>query len=131
MDHNRLRNLSEAYTEAWCSQNPVQVASFYEEAGWLSINGGLPTVGRTAIAEVARGFMTTFPDLKVYLDDLVLADNEIRYHWTLTGTSTGPDGAGRQVRISGYEVWTIGTNGLIATSRGHFDSEDYRRQMGE
>ena len=71
------------------------------------------------------------PGARVDFDDLVLADNEIRYHWTLTGASTGPDGAGRQVRISGYEVWTIGTNGLIATSRGHFDSEDYRRQMGE
>jgi predicted ester cyclase len=109
----------------------LQVASFYEEDGWLSINGGLPTVGRTAIAEVARGFMTEFPDLRVQFDDLVLADDEIRYHWTLTGTSNGPVGTGRQVRISGYEVWTIGTNGLIATSRGHFDSQDYQRQMGK
>jgi hypothetical protein len=26
-------------------------------------------------------------------------------------------------------VWTIGEDGLIAQSRGHFDEADYRRQL--
>jgi serine/threonine protein kinase len=48
---------------------------------------------------------------------------------TLVRTNTGPRGTGRVVRISGFEVWQIGANGLIANSRGHFDSADYRRQL--
>jgi predicted ester cyclase len=131
MDDLKIRRLAEGYTEAWCSQTPKSVASFYEEDGLLSINDDAPAVGRTAIAEVAGGFMADFPDLRVHLDDLVLADNETRYHWTLTGTNTGPGGTGRHVRISGYEVWDIGPNGLIANSKGHFDGEDYRRQINE
>ena len=27
----------------------------------------------------------------------------LEYHWTLTGTNTGPGGAGHAVRISGFE----------------------------
>jgi uncharacterized protein (TIGR02246 family) len=131
MDHKKIRQLAEGYTEAWCSQTPTRVASFYEDDGSLSVNDGEPAIGRAAIAEVARGFMTDFPDLRVHLDDLVPADNETRYHWTLTGTKTGTGGMGKQVRISGYEVWAIGSNDLIATSKGYFDSDDYRRQTDE
>jgi len=37
---------------------------------------------------------------------------------------------GNPVRISGYELWRFGTDGLIASSQGHFDSSDYQRQLG-
>jgi len=53
------------------------------------------------------------------------------FHWTLTGTNTGPGGAGKAVRISGYELWTLGGDGLIAASQGHFDAAEYQRQLKE
>jgi uncharacterized protein (TIGR02246 family) len=124
-----IRTLAEEYTAAWCSQNAASVASCYEENGSLSVNDDPPAVGRTAITEVAQGFMTAFPDMKVSMDDVQLQDEGAVYHWTLTGTNNGPGGTGRKVRISGYEVWQIGASGLIASSRGHFDSDDYRHQL--
>jgi hypothetical protein len=45
------------------------------------------------------------------------------------GTNTGPGGTGHRVRISGFEVWRIGDDGLIAESRGYFDSAAYRSQL--
>jgi hypothetical protein len=33
------------------------------------------------------------------------------------------------VRISGFEMWKIGEDGLIAESEGHFDAADYQRQL--
>ena len=123
------RALAEKYTVAWCSQNAASVASCYEENGSLRVNDDPPAVGRTAITEVAQGFMTAFPDMKVSLDDVRMQDDRAVYHWTLTGTNNGPGGTGRAVRISGYEEWLIGANGLIANSRGHFDSDDYRHQL--
>ena len=30
--------------------------------------------------------------------------------------------------ISGYEVWKIDNDGLIAESKGHFDADDYAHQ---
>jgi ketosteroid isomerase-like protein len=124
-----MRSFAEAYTAAWRSHDAASVASFYEENGSLSVNETAPAVGRAAISEVAQGFMTAFPDLQVFLDELLLQDDGAVYHWTLAGTNTGPGGTGRAVRISGFEVWQIGADGLIANSRGHFDSVEYQRQL--
>ena len=129
-DEHSIRRLAEAYTAAWCSQNPASVAAFYDETGSLAVNEDPPAIGREAITEVAQGFMTAFPDMKVVMDDLHLQPDGVIYHWTLTGTNTGPGGTGRLVNISGFEVWEIGANGLIASSQGHFDSDEYRRQLG-
>ena len=70
-----IRALAEAYTAAWCSQNAARVASFYEDTGSLRVNDNPPAVGRTAITEVAQGFMTAFPDMKVSLDDVRMQDD--------------------------------------------------------
>jgi predicted ester cyclase len=75
--------------------------------------------------------MSAFPDLAVSMDSVAIDGAHAVYRWTLTGTNTGPGGTGRKVRISGYEEWTIGPNGLIAESRGHFDEAGYNRQLQE
>jgi predicted ester cyclase len=72
--------------------------------------------------------MRDFPDMVVTFDTLEPQSNATAFHWTLTGTNTGPDGTGKRVRISGYELWTIDENGRIAESKGHFDSAEYERQ---
>ena len=127
-DPDQLREFARRYTEAWCSHDPERVASHYAPDGSLTINDGAPSVGRAAIAEAARSFMVAFPDLQVLMDDLRLDGEQPEYHWTLLGTNTGPGGTGRSVRISGFEEWTIGDDGLIAASLGHFDEAEYDRQ---
>ena len=130
MDAATLKDFGARYTAAWCSQNPASVAAFFAEHGALTINGGVPSVGRAAITAAAQGFMTAFPDMVVAMDSVSLDDARAVYRWTLTGTNTGPGGTGRPVRISGYEEWTFGADGLIADSQGHFDADDYNRQIG-
>jgi hypothetical protein len=58
-----------------------------------------------------------------------LALSRAEYRWTLTGTNTGPGGTGHRVRVSGFELWRIGEDGLIAESHGHFNSAAYQRQL--
>ena len=130
-DFTVLKKFAKRYAEAWCSQNPDSIAAFYAENGSLSVNDGPPAVGRAAIAEEARGFMTTFPDMIVTFDKLEPRGDATVFHWTLTGTNTGPGGTGKRVRISGYELWMIDEDGLIAESKGHFDSAEYERQLKE
>lgn len=124
-----LRDFAMRYTAAWCSQEPERVASFFAEDGSLAVNGGAPAIGRAAIARSAHGFMTAFPDLRVTMDDLLLQGDRAVYQWTLTGTNTGPGGTGHAVRVSGYEVWRFAADGLVAESRGYFDSAAYERQV--
>jgi predicted ester cyclase len=124
-----LGRFASDYTAAWCSQHASAVASFFATDGSLQINAGKPAVGRPEITAAAQAFMTAFPDLVVRMDRLVQEDRRIEYHWTLTGTNRGPGGTGRTVRVSGYEEWRFGPDGLVAESRGHYDQADYDRQL--
>jgi predicted ester cyclase len=126
---SELNDFASRYAKAWCSQNPESVAAFFAERGSISINNGPPAVGRAAIAREAQAFMTIFPDMVVTFDKLESQANAIAFHWTLTGTNTGPGGTGKRVRISGYELWKIDNEGLIAESKGNFDSAEYERQL--
>jgi len=128
-DLARITTFAKRYAAAWCSQNPESVAAFFAENGSLSVNDGSPAVGHAAIAEIARGFMRDLPDLIVTMDDVTHASDGTKFHWTLTGTNTGPGGTGKRLRISGHELWKIDDNGLIAESKGHFDTAEYERQL--
>lgn len=128
-DLDQLRAFAERYTAAWCSMDPRRVAELYAPEGRLTINDGPPSVGRAAITETARSFYVALPDMQVYMNDLVVDDERIEYHWTFTGTNTGPGGTGNAVRVTGYEEWTISDEGLIAASLGHYDAAEYARQL--
>ena len=129
MNSEKLNEFAIRYMAAWCSQNAASVASFFAAGGSLRINEGNPSVGRTAITAAAQEFMSAFPDMVVKMDRLGADGGRITFHWTLIGTNTAPGGTGKAVRISGYEEWRIGADGLIAESRGHFDEAEYQRQL--
>ena len=124
-----LDDFARSYTAAWCSQNAASVAAHYSPNGSLRINDDEPAVGRAAIMEAAQSFMTAFPDLQVKMDVLRMESGQPEYRWTLLGKNTGPGGTGQKVRISGFEMWRMGGDGLIAESQGRFDSADYQRQL--
>jgi hypothetical protein len=129
MNDAELQRLGAGYAAAWCSQSAASVAAFYEECGSLQINSGLPSVGRSSIASAAQSFMTAFPNMVVSMIDVSANGDGAVFRWILTGTNTGPGGTGKPVRISGYEQWRFGENGLVLKSKGHFDEADYHRQL--
>ena len=124
-----LTEFATRYTRAWSSQNPANVAAFFAESGALRINDGEPSVGRAAITATALSFMTALPDMVLVMDSLGRSGDRITYHWTLTGTNTGPGGTGNAVHISGFEEWLFGPDGLIEHSQGHMDEAEYARQL--
>ena len=124
-----LADLATQYAAAWSSQNPDSLASFYSESGALIVNRGTPSVGHAAIRSTAASFMAAFPDMLVRMDSVVDKGEHVVFHWTWTGTNTGPGGTGRSVRISGYEDWTLDPTGLILQSDGHYDDAEYQRQV--
>jgi len=129
MNQAQLTDLGTRYAAAWSSQDPARLASFYAENGSLTVNAGPPSVGRAAITATAQGFMTAFPDMVVKMDRMSREDGHAIFHWKWTGTNTGPGGTGKFVRITGYEEWTIGADGLISDSKGHYDEAEYQRQV--
>ena len=125
MDAGTARDFADRYTAAWCSDDPAQVARHYARDGSLTINNGTPAVGPEEITAAAKAFMDAFPDLTVLFDDLREGPNGWEYHWTLDGTHAQ---SGNHVRVSGYELWQLGA-GVIRSSRGHYDQDEYDRQV--
>ncbi len=125
-----LHHFAEGYTKAWNSRSPELLASQFATDGILIINNGPPARGRAAIAQVAQIYMSTFPDMVITMDSLEAGVNGAAYHWTLTGTNSGPGGNGNKVKISGVEVWQLNDAGQIRISDGHFNKADYDRQLG-
>lgn len=128
-DIAELTEFATRYAAAWSSQDPVAFASFYAEDGTFRINDGEPSIGRDAIRETARGFMTAFPDMVVRLVEVRKTNGYIEFHWHWTGTNTGPGGTGNAVDLRGFEQWTLGEGGLILESRGSMDDAEYQRQL--
>ncbi len=128
MNSGSLNDFAIRYAAAWSGKDPDKFAAFYDVNGTLTVNGAA-SVGRAAITATARSYMAAFPDMVVRLDSLREEKAETIFHWTWTGTNTGPGGTGKAVNLRGYERWTIGANGLIAKSDGHFDNDEYQRQL--
>jgi hypothetical protein len=124
-----LEDFGRRYTDAWNSGDPARVAACHEPESSLQVNDADPAVGHAAITEVADGFMTGFPDMELFMDGVESNASSAVYRWTFVGTNTGPGGTGNPVRFSGHEEWTLSPNGLISRSHGHFDAEDYERQL--
>ena len=131
IDSAGVRRFAEEYTAAWCSMDPDRVAAHFALNGSLAINDSTPAVGRDAISATAESFYAALPDMQVYFDDLVVDGPRVEYHWTFTGTNTGPGGTGNAVRVSGYENWSLDDDGLIAASSGHYDADEYARQLAD
>ena len=117
------------YTEAWKSKEPAKMASFYAEYGELTVNNGTPAIGRQQLGETAQSYMEAFPDMVLTMDSLTVNNGNYRYYWTFKGTNIGPGGTGNKVDFSGFEEWTINEQGLVQTSIGTYDAEDYQRQL--
>jgi len=128
-DMTDVTALATRYAAAWSGSDPVAFASFYAENGSLRINDGEPSTGREAVAQMAAGFMTNFPDMLVRPVKVTREGDHINFHWRWTGTNTGPGGTGNAVDLQGFEQWLLDDNGLIVESRGHMDDAEYQRQL--
>ena len=124
-----LNAFATRYAAAWSSQNPASLAAFYSERGSLTVNDGMPSVGRAAIATTVGSFMRAFPDMVVRLERVEDEGGQVVFHWIWTGTNSGPGGTDKPVRIRGYEEWIMDSDGHIAESKGHYDEGEYQRQL--
>jgi uncharacterized protein (TIGR02246 family) len=121
----RVGAIAAAYTEAWNSGSAEAVASFYAQDGKIVINRGQPWAGRRGVAEMAKGFFTDVPDLRLVCDDVRCAGDHVAYFWTFTGTHAA---TGRALRVSGWEEWDLDSELKVIASRGWYDAADYARQ---
>jgi SnoaL-like polyketide cyclase len=121
-DRHQLLDFARHYARAWCSQDPGSVARHYAEEGSLTINGGPPSVGRAAITDAAKSFMTAFPDLQVLMDDLVVRDHGAEWSRGLEPSGHGLVGSDgtcrRQAPAGAYTAKRPAITSWRPTSKG-------------
>ena len=118
--------LAQAYTAAWNTGAPEAVAEFFAVDGSIVINGGEPWIGCARIADMAKGFFSDVPDLRLVCDEVRCAGYHMVYLWTFTGTHSATR---NHLRITGWEEWELNANFKIVSSRGWFDARDYAGQI--
>ena len=128
-DYEKMVQFGQDYTKAWNSLDPEKVVSFYAQDGSLTINNGTPAMGREQLAATVGAYMEAFPDMHLSMDSLVEGAGTYKYYWTFKGTNTGPGGTGNKVDFSGSEEWTMNDDGLVQTSIGSYDANDYNNQV--
>lgn len=121
-----IKAFAKGYAQVWGSTRKEFVALFFAEDGSLQVNEGKAAVGREQIAEVAQGFMTDLPDMRVLFDSLVSEKDSHTFYWTLIATHAE---SGNKINVSGYEEWTMSDDNLIQQSLGNFPSELYYDQI--
>lgn len=75
---------------------------------------------------MAQAFFDSFPDLVVKMDSIRSSGTHAVYKWTLAGTYSA---TGNHVEVSGWEYWRNSIEGLVVESVGHFDADEYQRQV--
>ena len=127
IDADRMQSIAANYTNAWNSGQPMAVAAFFAPHGMISINGGEPWRDREGVAKMAAGFYADVPDLRLVCDGVRVTGNHAVYLWTFTGTHAATK---LELTVRGWEEWDLDEAGLIETSRGNLDVDDYSRQTG-
>lgn len=96
--------------------------------GQITTNRGDDLKDYTAIAEMAAGFHSEFPDLMVECDDARKYGSHAIFVWTLDGHHVE---IRCHVKTGGWEEWELDEDMKIKKSLGWFDVEEYEGQIAE
>jgi steroid delta-isomerase-like uncharacterized protein len=95
--------------------------------------GGYPdTMDPAEVEEMMEGFLTSFPDLEITIDDVIVENDKVVERYTASGTQTGPFGdlpaSGRSATWTGINIFRIEC-GRIAEIWSEVDALARNRQL--
>ena len=89
--------------------------------------------GLAGMKEIMKGYASTFPDMKLSVDNIMSNGDLVMAKVTVTGTMTGKMGDappnGKKMDVSMYEMFRV-KNGKIVERWGLFDSMKMLAQLG-
>ena len=98
------------------------------DAGWPH-----PIRGLDALKNHFQFYRSAFPDIDMIIQETIMQGDKIVWHWTLTGTNTGPMGeapaTGKEVQLSGITIGRI-VDGKIAEVGDFYNQASLLLQLG-
>jgi steroid delta-isomerase-like uncharacterized protein len=134
MTEQEARTLSERILQIWNEGDLALVDEMYTPE-CVRHDCGLPhaVLGVDALKNHFAFYRSAFPDLSMTIQETIVKGDKIVWHWTLTGTNTGPMGeappTGKAVQLSGVSFARI-DNGKISELWDYYNQAMLLYQLG-
>jgi steroid delta-isomerase-like uncharacterized protein len=103
-----MKALAEKEINVWNGGPLSLLDEIFSSEYVLHRNDGIDIIGIDASKENITSTRTSFPDLNIVVDDLIIKGDKLVMRWTITGTNTGPFGdlppTGKKFKVSGVTI---------------------------
>lgn len=87
---------------------------------------------RQALMRYLKQTMTSFPNGRFEINHMIAEGDKVLTHWTFIGNHTGPSkrgpATGKEVRISGMDLWRINGAGKIGEAWFYMDMSAFSQR---
>ena len=127
-----LKPLTDKFVEVWNNGNYDELDALLDPGFVRSVNQIPDVEGVDGMKKVMSGFRTSFPDLRLTIDNEIYAENSAAVRWAFSGTNTGP-GEMPPTRKS-VSAWGISilhfANGKLTKEIVAYDNQSFMEQLG-
>jgi len=127
-----LKPIADKLVEAWNGGNLDSLDAIIDPSFVRTVNQMPDVKGVDGFKKVISGLRTTYPDLKLSIDNEIYSENSLAYRWVLAGTNTGPG----EMPPTGksYNNWGLTiiyfANGKITRQIVAYDEKSFFEQLG-
>ena len=127
-----------AYEQTWLdglNRGDVSVADQVFAADCVIHINGSPdrNLGVAGFKQMMVGLLAAFPDIRITIEDQIVAGNKVATRWVAEGTNSGPFGnvpaTGRHVRIDGLILDHV-VDGRVVERWEQWDQAGMMQQLG-
>ena len=127
-----LKPVVDKLVEVWNNGNFDELDAIFDP-NIVRIVNQIPDVqGVDGMKKVMSGFRTSFPDLRLTIDNEIYAENSAAVRWAFTGTNTGPGEmpqTGNSVSAWGISILHF-ANGKLTEEIVAYDNQSFNEQLG-
>src|ERR1035437_8816752 len=127
-----MKPLVDKYVEVWNSGNLGELDAIISSNYVYHSNQSPDANGLEGLKKVISGFRSSYPDVKIVLDDVIYSENEASSKWSLSGTNTGPGEIPPTVKP--VKQWGVSivhfADGKITGEWVAFDNQSFLEQLG-
>lgn len=121
------------YEEVWAKRQPHLIPSFFADDYRNNAGSRGVLSGPAGIRSNYDGLITSFPDIEMSLEEIIVEQDKVVVRYIMRGTHTGvfqgTPATGRKVEVPGIGIYRV-SNGKIAESWVVRDSLVLLRQIG-
>lgn len=127
-----------AYEQAWIdglNHGDVSVADKVFAADCVIHINGSPerNLGVAGFKQMIAGLLAAFPDLRIEIEDQIVAGDKVATRWVAQGTNSAPFGSvpatGRRVRVDGLVLDRV-VDGRVVERWEQWDQAGMMQQLG-